>query len=221
MVATTVMKIFLRDKVINTVCKSILPFYPLIIATLTIYFLSQVRIGTALFCLYLFPLITWKFINFFYPLKEGKSYIAGPTFSPWLTSYRIQEIYIKLPVLEKIIMLVPFLYNVWLRAWGSKIGKRVLFAPNITIIDRAGLEIGNYVYFGDGCYLSSHLILEKNKKFICFYKKIKIEDNSFIGAFTTLAPGALIKEGSRIRTFSFFRMNSDRAESFVIETNPL
>lgn len=209
------MKIFIRDKVINTLCKIILPFYGLIIVLLALFFLSKGSLWLCLGVLYLLPVCTWRVINFFYPLMEGKSYIAGDTFSPWLSSYRIQEIYIKLPFLERFILLVPFLFNLWLRAWGAKIGKRVLFAPNTTIVDRPGIEIGDYVYLGDQCYFSSHLILEKDKKFICLYKKIRIEEDCFIGAFTKFAPGAKVRKGSRVRTFSFFRINSDVAESFV------
>lgn len=209
------MKIFIRDKIINTLFKIILPFYGLIIALFAFLFFLKGSFWLGLGMIYLVPVCTWRLINFFFPLEEGKSYIAGATFSPWLSSYRIQEIYIKIPLLERLILLVPFLFNLWLRAWGAKIGKRVLFAPNTTIVDRPGIEIGDYVYLGDQCYFSSHLILEKNKKFICIYKKIKIEEDCFIGAFTKFAPGAKVKKGSRVRTFSFFRINSDVAESFV------
>lgn len=213
------MNIFLRDKLINPICKTVLPYYSLIIVVSAIYFLLHARYGAFLFTLYLVPLITWKIFNFFYPLKEGNSYIAGSTFSPWLSSYRIQEIYLKFPYLEKFLLLVPFLFNAWLRAWGSKVGKRVIFTPNITITDRAGLEIGDNVYFGDQCYLSSHFVLEKNKKFLLLYKKIHIEDDVFVGSFTKFSPGAVVKKGSRVRTHSYFGINSSKAESFIPKFN--
>ena len=211
------MKIYLKDVVINTLCKILLPFYSLFIAVLSVYYLLNSKFIAAFLTLYLLPLATWRVIHFFYPLKEGTSYIAGEIFSPWLSSYRIQEIYIKFPFLEKIIMLVPFLFNAWLRLWGSKIGRRVLFAPNTTIIDRAGLIIDDNVYIGDQCYFSCHFVLEKDQKFLCTYKKIRIGGHSFIGAFSRFAPGAKVKEGSRVRAFSFFRMNSEVAETFVLE----
>lgn len=195
----------------------VLPFYSLLIAAMSTYFILNSRFMAALFTLYLLPLMTWRILDLCYPLKEGTSYIAGKSYSPWLSSYRIQEIYIKLPFLERVIMLVPFLYNVWLRLWGSKIGKRVLFAPNITVIDRAGLEIGDNVYIGDQCYFSCHLVLEKDKKFLCTYKKIRIGENSFIGAFSKFAPGAKVVDRSRVRAFSFFRLNSEVAETFILE----
>ena len=212
---------FVKDKLVNPLCKLLLPFFSLLVAGLCLNFFIKfvlLRNTTYLYAMlitpYALPLLTWRVLNLFYPLKEGRSFIAGPTFSPWLSSFRIQEIYLKFPFLEKTLMLVPFLYNVWLRAWGAKIGKRVIFAPGVVINDRPGVEIGDYVYFGDGCYLSSHLVLEKDKKFICYYKKIRIESHSFIGAFTTFAPGATVKAGSRVNTFSFFRLNSEKAESF-------
>lgn len=209
------MKNIIKDKIVNTLCKIILPFYSLIVVVLAIVSFFKFNIWASLGVIYLLPLFTWRFINFFYPLKDSKGYIAGATFSPWLSSYRIQEIYIKFPFLEKILMLVPFLFNIWLRAWGSKIGKRVLFTPNTIIIDRPGLDIGDNVYFGDKCYLSSHLVIEKDKKFFCIYKKIKIEDNSFIGAFSTFGPGSLVRSGSRLNAFSLFKLNSDKAETLL------
>ena len=213
------MNIFLRDKIVNPLCKTVLPYYSLIIVVSAIYFLFQARYGVALFILYLVPLLTWRFLNLVYPLKEGTSYIAGSTFSPWLSSYRIQEIYLRFPFLEKVIMLTPFLYNVWLRLWGSKVGKRVIFTHNISITDRSGLVIGNNVYFGDQCYLSCHFVLEKNKKLLLIYKKIRIEDDVFIGSFTKFSPGAVAKKGSRVNTHSFFGLNSSKAESFIARLN--
>jgi acetyltransferase-like isoleucine patch superfamily enzyme len=164
---------------------------------------------------YILPLFTWKLINFIKPLKEGSGeYLAEKTFSPWLSSYRIQEIYLKFPFLERAIHLVPFLYSSWLRAWGSKVGKRVLIPPTVKVVDRTSLDIGNNVYLGDEVYFSSHFIVQKNGRIFCYHKSVTIEDNCFIGAFTKLGPGARVKENSVVKAFSYYSLNSSEPGNF-------
>jgi acetyltransferase-like isoleucine patch superfamily enzyme len=207
----------------NALFKFQLPFFSLFVLIFTIYLLvkSYETSSTTLLVLgllspYIIPLGTWRLINFLYPLKEGSTeYLAEKTFSPWLSGYRIQEIYLKLPFLERIIHFVPFLYNSWLRAWGSKVGKRVLIPPTVKIIDRASLRIGNNVYMGDEVYFSSHFIIQRNGRIFCYHKSVTIEDNCFIGAFTKLGPGATVKSGSTVKAFSYYSMNSSEAGSFA------
>lgn len=206
----------------NALFKFQLPFFSLFVVVLAVYLLvksyelnSKVYLISGLLTPYLVPLYTWKFINLIAPLKEGSTeYLAEKTFSSWLSSYRIQEIYLKFPFLEKIIHLVPFLYNSWLRAWGSKVGKRVLIPPTVKIVDRTSLNIGNNVYLGDEVYFSSHFIVQKNGRVFCFHKSVTIEDNCFIGAFTKLGPGARVKENSTVKAFSYYSLNSSEPGNF-------
>ncbi|OUR95386.1 hypothetical protein A9Q84_16250 [Halobacteriovorax marinus] len=217
------MKATAKDKVMNTLFKFQLPFFSLfvLILSVTLFYKSYQLSSTRLFIIafltpYLVPLLTWRLIHFIYPLKEGScEYLAEKTFSPWLSSYRIQEIYLKLPILERLIHFVPFLFNLWLKAWGSQIGKRVLIPPTVKIVDRASLKIGNNVYLGDEVYFSSHFIVQKNGRIFCYHKSVTIEDNSFIGAFTKLGPGACVKANSKVKAFSYFSMNSSKAGNFA------
>jgi acetyltransferase-like isoleucine patch superfamily enzyme len=211
-----------KDKVMNSLFKFQLPFFSLFVLCLSLYFLGVAyKLSSATYLIfafltpYLIPLLTWRLINFIYPLKEGScEYLAEKTFSPWLSSYRIQEIYLKLPILEGLIHFVPFLYNSWLKAWGSEIGKRVLIPPSVKIVDRTSLKIGNNVYLGDEVYFSSHFIVQKNGRIFCYHKSVTIEDNCFIGAFTKLGPGACVKANSKVKAFSYFSMNSSVPGNF-------
>lgn len=217
------MKATAKDKVMNSLFKFQLPFFSLFVLCLSLFFFSKAYHLSSpnyliLGCItpYLLPLLTWRLIHFLYPLKEGSAeYLAEKTFSPWLSSYRIQEIYLKLPIFERLIHFVPFLYNYWLRAWGSQIGKRVLIPPTVKVVDRASLNIGNNVYLGDEVYFSSHFIIQKNGRIFCYHKSVTIEDNCFIGAFTKLGPGACVKENSKVKAFSYFSMNSSVPGNFA------
>lgn len=157
--------------------------------------------------LYLFPLFLHQLTCRSIPLKEGISYIEKGKYNPWLTSYRIQKFFLILPILEKFLMCVPGLFPLWLRAWGSTIGKGVESPPSTLITDRSFLDIGNNVLLGNEIYLSPHLVKQKSEKPLVYLKTIKIGDNCFIGGKTNLFAGSQLRKGSIIPAVSFVGPN--------------
>ena len=210
------MKATKKDKVFNFLFKRLLHFFPIITVSIWFNFLYRFykydnSIDFVLFLLtpYLFPLICYRLLNFFYPIKEGASYIGinEEVFSPWLFSLRIQQIYIVFPQLERLLFFLPGVFALWLRLWGSKIGKQVFFVPNIVIHDRGFLELGDNIVFGDRCYLSSHFLEVRDNRFFLYLKKIKIDSNVFIGAMTRMGPGTKIKSFTKGPAGSNFTVN--------------
>ena len=76
-----------------------------------------VSIASFLFSLYLFPLLIYKIHNYFYPIKEGISYLQIKKYSPWWGSHQIQSIYITFTALESALRLIPGAFSLWLRLW--------------------------------------------------------------------------------------------------------
>jgi hypothetical protein len=205
-----------KDDILNFLFKRLQHFFPLIFFSLMLYLFAQFvltkcLIYFVLFCIapYLLPLIIQRIVLGIYPLKEGGNYIglAEKSFSPWLFSLRVQQIYLVFPQLERLLFFLPGLYSAWLRAWGSQIGKSVFWTPGTVVNDRGLMEVGDFVIFGHNTYISSHLLRVKNGQFFVYVRKIKIGSYTFIGAFTKMGPGTKISSGSQIQAMSNFSVN--------------
>ena len=205
-----------KDDILNFLFKRLQHFFPLIFFSLMIcFFILFIKTKCLIYFIaffltpYLLPLIIQRIVLGIYPMEEGGKYIglAEKTFSPWLFSLRVQQIYLVFPQLERLLFFLPALYSAWLRAWGSQIGKNVFWTPGTVVNDRGLMEIGDFVIFGHNTYMSSHFLRVKNGKFFVYVRKIKIGSYSFIGAFTKMGPGTKISSGSQIQALSNFSVN--------------
>ncbi|NET74012.1 MAG: acyl transferase, partial [Sphaerospermopsis sp. SIO1G2] len=127
------------------------------------------------------------------------SYLIGKKYSPWWGSHQIQVIYIAIPLLESILRLIPGMFSLWLKLWGSKIGKNVYWTPSLEIADRSLLEIGDNVVIGHRVSISSHVIKPKKENLMLYVKKVKIGNNVFVGGGSMIAPGVVINDGQFIQ----------------------
>src|SRR5687768_13452276 len=151
-----------------------------------------------LFCVYGVPLLTFRAIDVIRPLREGRSYLDGPRYSPWWGSHNIQRIYIAFPQLESLLQLIPGAFSLWLRLWGSRIGRRVHWTPRVEIADRSLLEVGDDVVFGHltACY--AHLIKRRDSGLVLYVRRIRVGDRVLLGAGSRLGPGARIASGATL-----------------------
>lgn len=165
-------------------------------------------LGILLFLLYIFPIILYRISEMISKTKQGTSYVGDKGWSPWLIGFRLQSIYLYFPFLENILRIFPPIYSMWLRLWGSKIGKRVFWSPTMDITDRGHLEIGDNVLFGHRVILLSHVISPKNGRKLLYVKNIKFGNNSFIGAGCRFGPGTNLAEGSLVKTLTDYGVNN-------------
>lgn len=184
---------------------NIFAFFPTIIIGLGLacfisFWFLPIPVGLTglLFCLYGLPVLIYRLHHRFYPIQEGISYLRGKNYSPWWGSHQIQIIYMAFPALETILRLIPGVFSVWLRLWGSKVGNNVYWTPRLAIADRGLLEIGDNVIFGYQIAISSHVIKPKKQDLRLYVKKVKIGNNVFISANCNLGPGVTIQDGSYI-----------------------
>ncbi|GAX43551.1 hypothetical protein NIES4075_45660 [Tolypothrix sp. NIES-4075] len=192
-----------------TPLSTIFSFFPALVILLTAasllwicFYPGILSIMALLISLYVFPLLVYRIHEYFYPLKEGISYLAGKNYSPWWGSHQIQVIYIAFPALETLLRLIPGAFSLWLRLWGSKVGKNVYWTPQLEISDRALIEIGDNVVFGNGVGIYSHIIKPKKQDLLLYVKKVKIGNNVFLGAWNHIAPGVTIIDGTYVPVFT-------------------
>ena len=147
-----------------------------------------------LFVLYFYPVLTFRFINIFFPLKPGKSDLLDKRYNPWWGSHQIQLVYYSLPFLESCLRIIPGVYSFWLGLWGSKVGKGIYWTPNVEIDDRTMLELGNRVVIGHKFSFHPHVITPKGDKLMLLLKPIKIGNRCFLGAGSDLGPGVILDD---------------------------
>jgi hypothetical protein len=159
---------------------------------------SVVPVCALLAVLYVLPLIAFRLHQLVAPLKAGGARLDGKTYVPWWGGHQIQLIYIAVPQLEALLRMVPGLYSLWLRAWGSKIGRRVHWTPQVEVTDRSLLDVGDGVIFGHRAVLFGHVIRHGKQHLLLYVRPVTIGDGVFVGAGSAIGPGAVIRPGVRL-----------------------
>ena len=158
---------------------------------------SVINLLLPLFVLYLYPVMMFRIMNIFAPLKEGTFDIMKKGYSPWWGSHMMQSIYFA-PWLEAILRTIPGVYSFWLRLWGAKVGKNIYWTPNIEVDDRPLLEIGDNCIVGHKLHFIPHIITPRDGIMSLYIKKIKIGKSCFLGAGSRLGPGVMIDDNTSI-----------------------
>lgn len=151
------------------------------------------------FSIYLFPVTVFQIHNLFFPLTDVILDISERRYNVWWTSHCLQMLFIAMPVFEGPLHLVPGLFSIWLRMWGSRIGRQVYWTPKIEVVDRGLLEVGDNVVVGHLAVFCSHAITPRAGKLSLIVQTIRIGSCSFVGAESRLGPGANLPEGELLK----------------------
>ena len=145
--------------------------------------------------IYIFPLIAFHIHQLFAPVNEGE-FDLTKGYSAWFGSHMLQNFFITFPITERFLRLFPGVFSLWLRLWGSSVGKNVYWTPDFEVADRSLLIIGNNAVFGYAVKISCHMINPSRKMGLKnTIKKVEIQDGVFVGAGTRITPGVIIKKG--------------------------
>ena len=156
---------------------------------------------TLLGVVYLVPVAVFRAHQALWPIKIGGSRLVGRSYVAWWGAHQLQVIYIALPQLEALLRVLPGVYSAWLRLWGARIGKGVVWTPNIDITDRSLLDVGDHVVIGHRTGLHAHLIRPtKNNNLVLYVKPIRIDSGAFIGGYSILSPGVHVHTGASVRS---------------------
>jgi hypothetical protein len=180
-------------------------WFPAVMVLAMLFSFYQVVLTRSLFMFAVFillpygvPLGLFRLVCLIAPMREGASRLEKDVWSTWFVTYRLQVIYGYFPQLEGMLLAVPGLFNLWLRAWGSRVGKRVFWAALVQVTDRGHLVIGDDVMFGNAVYLSPHVMQRKAARGVLYVKRIIIGSGSFIGSGVRMGPGVVVEPGSLV-----------------------
>lgn len=148
---------------------------------------------------YLIPLFLFRLHGLFFKIEDGDYDLSKKLYNPWWTGHMLQYPFVAFPFLESILHFVPGLYTLWLRAWGSKIGKQVFWTPRTDVIDRNLIEVGDRTLVGHMSIMVSHMVETKSGVPNLVLKKIKIGSKCLIGADSQLGPGAVVPDGTKLK----------------------
>lgn len=153
--------------------------------------------------LYLVPPILVRLLGWLRPLRAGSYGLDAPDFLRWWASAQGQIIFCRLPFLEELLRLVPGLYSAWLRLWGAKIGRLTYWAPDVQILDRSLLEIGDEVIFGAGVRLNPHVIADdENGVAQLHLGPVRVGSGCRVGGYSLLTAGTIVEPGQTLKAFS-------------------
>ena len=171
-----------------------------------IYLLPQtpvINLAIATTLLLLLPPLTSLLVLRLSNIKNKIIIIGSNDYLIWWFLICQQTLFSRLSFLEECIRVIPGLYSLWLRLWGSKIGSLTYWAPGTRILDRSFLNIGDSVVLGLGTRLSPHVIMKDDSGNLMLHlDTITIEGNSVIGGYSLLTAGTRILKGSATRAFT-------------------
>lgn len=150
--------------------------------------------------LYIVPLVPGRLLRASLRAAPAEIPIGSHDFLRWWASFQCQVLFLRFPVFEEILRLIPGLYSLWLRGWGSRIGKLTYWAPHTIILDRGFLEIGDHVVFGAGVRLNPH-VMEREPEPVLRLAPVSIGDGAMIGGYSLLTAGTEIAPGEATRAF--------------------
>lgn len=164
---------------------------------------------------YLAPPLACRMIRLLMPIRRTAIAPGSREFFAWWISLNLQILFCRMPFLEEILRLVPGCYSVWLRLWGSKVGRLTYWAPGLKVLDRQLLVIGDHVAFGADVRLNSHVVLPDSAGRITLYlAPIRIGDHVSVGGYSLLVAGSSIAENQCTRAFTilppFMRLENGR-----------
>lgn len=158
---------------------------------------------------YIVPLTLYRLLTWFSPICQGGSIVEKGRWSSWFIAYRLQLIFVHFPFLEGALLTFPGAFGLWLRLWGSTIGKRVFWASTVHISDRGHLDIADDVFFGSDVHLFSHVMKKSGTRGILYVNKVTIGAGAFIGAGSRFGPGAKVQPAASVPLLTDLYVNDE------------
>ena len=156
------------------------------------------KIAVFLGVLYLLPPVLNQILFLIFGEPSGCFSINSKPALIWYASSQLQIIFLRLPVLEEVLRMIPRGYSLWLRLWGAKIGKIVFWSPQVKIMDRPLLDIGDCAVVGFGATIASHFVKVENKKIELLVERPKVGAYAILGGLSGLSPGAEVGPGEML-----------------------
>jgi acetyltransferase-like isoleucine patch superfamily enzyme len=189
---------FSRSQQVALLCCNYIPFLHVLLMVVTLcvpWATLGWRVGAAVTMLYILPPVLARLLLLLWPIRSTHIAIPSRDYFVWWSIFHLQVLFSRLPALEELMRVVPGLYSLWLRLWGSRIGSFTYWAVGLRILDRSFLEIGNSVAFGAGVRLNPHVIAKTDEgKMELILAPVRIGDRAIIGGYALLTAGTHIAD---------------------------
>jgi hypothetical protein len=151
-----------------------------------------------IFAVYFQSPIIWRHMKEKYGQPSGASYFGknAKHGNNWFVAYQLQQLYNSFAFFEKILKIIPGMFSLWLRFWGSNVGEKINWTPGSKIVDRTHLTIGSRVLIGNECYISAHIIKKSDNKYLLYIKQVEIGDDVVLALQVIVSPGVKIKNNA-------------------------
>jgi hypothetical protein len=154
------------------------------------------RVAAALGALYLAPALVARVLLAAAPFTGTTIRIGSPEFLRWWALLNLQVLFCRFPALDEALRVLPNLYTLWLRLWGSRVGSLVYWAPGTLVLDRSFLDIGDDVLFGAGVRLNPHVMARNAQgELELLLAPVRIGRGCVVGGYSLLTAGTEILPG--------------------------
>ncbi|MBN2360423.1 MAG: hypothetical protein JXR83_13295 [Deltaproteobacteria bacterium] len=153
--------------------------------------------------LYLAPPLLARLVLALAPIRGQRHAVGSRAYATWWLLLMLQTVFCRFPALDEVLRLVPALYSMWLRLWGSRIGRLTYWAPGTLVLDRSFLDLGDDVIFGASVTLSPHLVARNAQGDLEFMiAPIRVGHRALVGGFSAFAAGSEIADDDAPRAFT-------------------
>jgi len=176
-----------------------LNFVPVIYLAIGTLLLFQVdglifKIGVGVTWIFGVPLLLYRLIIFIWGEPQGKGLEqSSRAFKVWWVSTQIQMVFNRFPFFEEVIRLLPGVYVLWLRLWGSNVSAKSFWGPGSRVLDRGMVDVEDGAVIGMQAVLSPHLgRLDSKGNHVVDVARIRIGQSAIIGGRACIGPGCAI-----------------------------
>ena len=183
-----------------------------------LYLLTGVGLGTwhhealagsvvfALGWLYLVPPLCARALLLFVPAPDGVFRPQDSGFFHWWLLTQLQVNYSRFPATEEALRLVPGLYSLWLRLWGSRVSLFVYWSPGVIVMDRTHLRIGPRVVIAPGARIGAHVLQTfRDGGSQLSVAPVRIDAGAMIGIMAGVGPGCHVHAHETVPPRKFLR----------------
>lgn len=149
--------------------------------------------------LYLVPPLSGRLLLVVCPRPHVTNAVPSTESYLWWALTQLQVPFMRFPVLEEVLRMVPGCYSGWLRLWGAKVGKYVYWSAKVLVADRPFVDIGERVVFGYGAKVTAHLLTQKRNQSKLVFGVPVIGDRAIIGSLAIVGPGARVGADETLR----------------------
>jgi hypothetical protein len=160
------------------------------------------RVVSGAAVLYILPALVARVVLLLAPIAGERIRVGTADFFKWWALANLQMVFSRLPMFEELLRLVPGLYSVWLRLWGSRIGRLTYWGAGLRILDRSFLRIGDDVIFGAAVRLNPHVLVRNERgEMELVLAKVVVGDRAVVGGYSLLTAGSEVAADECTRAF--------------------